>query len=76
MGPERVRLRCTATGVDIGGGWGLYVSAQDNDLGVDRIDPDGAAPWDRAPIPTSYEAAIARVVVAALTAHKPTGDLP
>ena len=63
VGP--VRLRCTATGVDIGYGWGLYVSAQDNDLGVSRINPD-AEPWADSPLPTPDEVSAARTVLRAV----------
>ena len=67
MTRESVRLRCGATGVDIGGGWGLYVSAQDNDLGVDKIAPD-REPWAEAPLPGANEVTAAALAVRAATA--------
>lgn len=60
-----VRLLCSATGVDIGNGWGLFVSAQDNDLGVDRI-ADGHRPQEGVPLPSTGEIEAAKVTMVAV----------
>jgi len=50
---DPVRLRCGATGryLGRGTGLGLFVCAQDNDLGIDEIVLDGE-PWDESPLPS------------------------
>ncbi len=68
---RRVRASCGATGLDIGKGWCLFVSAMDNDLGVDRIG-DGE-PHPSLPIPTREEWIAARRVVSALLSRQTTG---
>lgn len=59
-----VRLRCGATGLDIGHGHGLFVSAQDNDLSIDRINPD-REPQEGLPVPSSADAWVARIALRA-----------
>ena len=58
---ELARTRCTATGLSLGGldALVLYVSAQDNDFGIDEWDPDGDAPHPDLPVPTRRELAAA-----------------
>jgi hypothetical protein len=64
------RLACGATGVPIGQGWGIFVSAQDNDLGLDRIvTVPEHPPWVDAPVPSSTEVNLARMIVATLTSQ-------
>lgn len=48
---DRVRLRCSATGLYLANGVGLYVSAMCNDLGIDRVAP-GVEPWADSPVPS------------------------
>lgn len=66
-----VRLNCGATGADIGHGYGLYVSAQDNDLDIDRINtsPDADPPWLDTPWPGSSNVALARMILNSLNWH-------
>jgi len=62
------RLNCGATGVDVGWGYGLFVSAQDNDLGLDKIstDPNTDPPWENAPVPGSVETGVVRMTIASI----------
>lgn len=49
---DRVRVKCTATGRYLQDGLALVVSAQDNDLFVDEVDPDGPPPHPSLPVPS------------------------
>jgi hypothetical protein len=61
---KRVRAKCGATGVDIGSGYCLIVSAQDNDIFVDKIDlAPTVEPHPTLPIPTEQEYSGARAVM-------------
>lgn len=65
MNKRLVRLKCGATGVDLGYGYGIYVSAQDNELSMDEIvtDPYADAPWRDTPIPSEDKILAARMVL-------------
>ena len=65
---QLVRLTCGATGVDVGHGYGLFVSAQDNDLGIDLINtsPDADPPWENTPWPGDVEISVARMVLSSI----------
>ena len=65
MNKRLVRLKCGATGVDLGHGYGLYVSALDNDIAIDEIntDPYTEAPQKDLPIPGEDSIGAARMVV-------------
>lgn len=52
---DRVRVRCGATGRYLTDGLALVVSAQDNDLFIDRVKPDGDPPHPTLPAPTDGE---------------------
>lgn len=51
---DLVRVHCSATGRYLADGLAIYVSAQDNDLGIDAIDLD-RDPWENAPRVTDRE---------------------
>ena len=57
-----VRAACGATGIDIGRGMCLIVSAQDNELFVDHINT-AASPADMPVLPSPDEVAGARAAV-------------
>lgn len=67
------RLKCGATGEDIGGGLGLFISAQDNDYGVDEINPDGEPQLDL-PAPHPEVVSACKAVVRHLLYSKKHGD--
>jgi hypothetical protein len=52
---DRVRVRCGATGRYLTNGLALYVSVQDNELGIDEINSDGVAPHPTLSVPTDDE---------------------
>jgi hypothetical protein len=50
---DRVRVRCGATGRALGmDDLALFVSAMDNSLNLDQINPDGEPPHPSLPVPT------------------------
>lgn len=55
---KTVRARCGATGIDIGFNYCLFVSAQGNELCVDKIDFD-REPQEGLPMPTKEEVSAA-----------------
>lgn len=59
-----VRLRCGATGIYIGHGHGLFVSAQDNDLCIDFVDPD-RPPQEGLPTPSDRAVHLAQMALRA-----------
>jgi len=65
---DRVRVHCGATGRYLGDGLALYVSAQDNDLVIDRVatNPDAPAPHSTLPAPTDRELSAALAALAGL----------
>lgn len=69
---DRVRVRCGATGRYLLGGLALAVCAQDNDLLIDHVDPDGD-PHPTLPVPS--DDALAGAFAALTTSKRPTGAL-
>lgn len=73
---KRVRAKCGATGVDIGDGLCLIVSAQDNSIFVDDIDKNPTMePHPTLPIPTQQEYDGARSAVTYFRMKKAVGAL-
>lgn len=60
---DRVRVRCGATGRYLGRGLALVVSAQEGDLFVDRVNPDGDPPHPTLPVPSNDAMAGASAVL-------------
>ena len=73
MSGRVVWLQCGAVGIDIGQGWGLYVSAQDNDLAADLIRTRTRimAHQTELPLPTPEEVSAARAVIRAVGQYLP-----
>lgn len=71
---DRVRVRCGATGRYVSGGLALVVSAQDNDLLIDRFDPDPIDP-PHATLPVPSDDALAGAFAALTTSHTRNGAL-
>ena len=71
MNKRLVRLKCGATGVDLGHGYGLFVSAQDNDIAMDEIstDPYGDPPQKGLPIPPKDSISAGRLAVSYFAFH-------
>lgn len=64
---EPARAKCGATGIYLDYGVVLYVSAQDNDLGMDAVDRD-REPVAGLPLPSKDEVSAAHVAVVYMTA--------